>query len=635
MGNSVAGKIRIDLLANSVQFTTEMKSAGKAVDGFAAEYERSARRISQSQKSIAADIERRQAAWGETMKELRPEIRDRSGYYPKPNSADMLGWYAMERSTRGSGSYGWLRAEVRNKSMSPLWGSSYGGMLGREEAEWAAARGAEVGRYSGLGGDNGLFRSMRGLGQMALGRGPMGMVSRMGMAVEDMSAATKGLGVFAAVLAVAHKFAAQLGKEIKNTREEAIKLGKTYDQLAAERGMPKYSRFTEGGALAVTEIHKGAASAVTEIHKGAKGIGAWLTGAAVSGADWLFSGGGLWGQRGSVSAIADVARQEEESALWVKEIEDGAKKAAEAQKESAERAKEQAAALARVREAADSIPKSNFESWEEQVYGRDVIEDREYRKRRMEEAFRGGRTTEGVEYDLQLIQNRRRENTMLGRANAALEGIQGSPLERYKQAMADAELRRQKDREQHRMDAEVRYWKLRRKALEDYYSEEFGLNAKRIQESLMSPTERFGKTVQGIQGLVNAGLLTPDQGRRATENERDKLRGELGIKDPLKDFSDWMKKLSDAANSGFISPEEFNARREEMRRETVAAMIKDRAVSPVGAMEYGSQAAHQLIANAMVASPQLVEAKKTNAILDQIERNLRNISQPVGEPFYF
>jgi hypothetical protein len=157
-----------------------------------------------------------------------------------------------------------------------------------------------------------ILRALRGAGTAALGRGPLRPLAAMGIAIEDLSVPTKGIGLFTAGLLIAHMAAAKLGEEITHTREEANKLGKTYDQFVAEKGLPQHSRFVEGGALAAM---KG--------WEGAKAIGAGAFGLAVN----MFSGNGL---TGGTDAIAEETRLEEEAALRKQKAAEISKRAAEA-----------------------------------------------------------------------------------------------------------------------------------------------------------------------------------------------------------------------------------------------------------------------------------------------------------------
>jgi hypothetical protein len=209
-----------------------------------------------------------------------------------------------------------------------------------------------------------------------------------------------------------------------------------------------------------------------------------------------------------------------------------------------------------------------------------------------------------------------------------------------------------------RTDEQIQLWKklhdgqladeeilhaLRMKNLRDYYREAHDLDADRLARSLESPLESFNRRINSLRSAREAGVLTPGLADQAATKDIRNYRQQVGISDPLGDFTRSLEDLNDArdrlkGSEYAISDEEYNRRRDDLRKSAVSAMMNDnQSVSPIGAMEYGSMAAHQLIANAMVASPQLAEAKKTNALLDQQEKTLRAIEEntrnTAGEPF--
>jgi len=318
MSQSVASQIRIDLIANAAEFNAGLRSGSQGLGSFSEEYEKTAGRVRQSQKALAADLGGRADAWNTAMKELRPEIlahsqdprgnsRDALGSYamentamkelrpeilarsqdPRGNSRDALGSYAMENTAmkelrpeiqarsqdpRGNNRnmLGWYamennenipvdqaqRNQTRWKSMIP-WGNSYRTELTREAALTASALGSSANMvgasYQAAEKNVSGERSLMGVGRVLLGRTALAPLGEMNFATEGMSAATSGVGMFAAAMMTASNMASAMGQDIKQLREEAINLGMTYDELSRKKGLPEYSRTTEGGALMSSE----------------------------------------------------------------------------------------------------------------------------------------------------------------------------------------------------------------------------------------------------------------------------------------------------------------------------------------------------------------------------------------------
>ena len=235
---SVASEIRIDILANAARFKADMREAGREGFGSFQDEFKKFQRSFDAQKQVMERSVAETRAWKSAMVDLN---KDRGLFSPQ----DLM-------LTGAAGKDQALRNSMRWKEMLP--GNSMRVELTREAAETAAAIGASkqtvirslAGAEAELRSPS-FFGSLRGVGTAALGRGPLRPLSSMGVAIEDMSTATKGLGLFTAGLLIAHMAAASLGREIEETRNKANSLGQTYDQYVKRHGLPEHSQFVEGG----------------------------------------------------------------------------------------------------------------------------------------------------------------------------------------------------------------------------------------------------------------------------------------------------------------------------------------------------------------------------------------------------
>ena len=249
MSESVAGKIRIDVLMNTAGLSSGAKSGGNDIGGFAQECERAATKIEAAQKRITKAAVSEREAWVNAMRGTGDPLAGinegvRSDFAPgglMSLSPNQVGWQRQDKLLR------------QGISSSP-WGMSTVSSLSAAQAELAARRGAEMGLgggegmgaggggEEGMGGGRGFggrdSMRFRELGRAILGRGAMRPLAEMGVASEGLSTATMGLAAFAGGAMIAQHAAAELGNEIKNLREQANALGMTYDELAAKKGLP-------------------------------------------------------------------------------------------------------------------------------------------------------------------------------------------------------------------------------------------------------------------------------------------------------------------------------------------------------------------------------------------------------------
>jgi hypothetical protein len=627
---SVASQIRIDILANAARFKADMREAGREGFGSFQDEFKKFQRSFDAQKQVMERSLAETRAWKMAMVDLN---KDHSLFSPQ----DLM-------LAGAAGKDQGLSNSMRFKEMLP-WGNSMRVELTREAAETAAAIGASkqtvirslAGAEAELRSPS-FFGSLRGVGTAALGRGPLRPLSSMGVAIEDMSMATKGLGLFTAGLLISQMAAASLGRKITETREKANSLGQTYDQYVKRKGLPEYSRSTEGGALTAMHGWEGA-------KEFGKGLAAGTFGAVVD----------FFGNT-DVSKIAESARSDEQNKLWERGMAMRTTQIQEAQQGLGGLHRE----LAGLQGTSEQLSRQEwiekFKPTDFQIKAWDDLSLKIYKAKAAKEAesmagglfkeltaaqkpdskgeseylqklYESGMGGDDIAANLRLFRQHRTELGQLTRANSAAASLM-SPEDKYRQAMGDAETWH----EYHhgRMQDEQTYQAMRMKAQQDYYREAAGLDAKQLKEEAKSDIERFRIRRATLQNMAESGALTTEEAMNAQDRDRLKERQRLGISDPLGDYGRSLKDLREALDAGLIEQGEFNKRRKELRSKTIKEIEKDdfHEVHPVGAMQAGSMEAHALIVNSMLADPKVKIAQDANAKLDQIEKNTRQ--QPIG-----
>jgi len=585
MGASVAGQIRIDFLANAAQFTAGTRDARRDLGSFAEEYERTAGRVRQSQDALARDLQTRADAWRDAMRSLREDVRNYSGYDPRPNSRDMLGWYAMENLAASPVDLA-LRRQTRLRSLLPF-GMSTRTELSRDEAEWAAMQGGQM-----QGGQD--FGPLRTLGRLALGRAAVGPFGAVIGATEGMSAATKGGGLFAAGLLVAHRFAADLGREIKQVREEANRLGMTYEQFAKQQGLSTYGPATEGGALAATAGWSGL-----------KGMAAWTWGKLVNAASLGMA---------DVSALADLEKEKEAQRLHAREL------AAQARQEQAVRQRREAAM-----QGADKMLESMARETAILAGGehtRYLFERDDMTKRLIEGGVAPGEVRRRIEqFDAQWAARDRAREQVEARAMVEANRNPGEVL-RDELGRLDW-LYRQKQLN------EEEYHRLRLRKLEGYYQTRTGLDTESARQELLSPGQRWQETADMLR-RQGAALGWPTAatdtlvGRRFLDVKRA-----YGLSTGAEDYAAGLGQL--AADRRLLSDEEFRDAQRNLRRAAFQALTEvSQRVTPAAAMAVGSREAHAAVVQSQLAGQQVKLAVAANAKLDAIEKNTNRMLQRLG-----
>jgi len=164
---SVAGSIRIEMIANTARFTGGLREGGQALNSFHDQFQKVQRGFN-SQKAVGERIGAESAAWKSSMKELRAD-------YGMNARGSMLPWYSMERMNLRPDQA--ERNRIRWANMLP-WGNTMRTTLTAEAAATAAAIGdgtkkighalrASHGELTLLAGEIGGAAGFGGLGMMA------------------------------------------------------------------------------------------------------------------------------------------------------------------------------------------------------------------------------------------------------------------------------------------------------------------------------------------------------------------------------------------------------------------------------------------------------------------------------------
>jgi hypothetical protein len=467
-------------------------------------------------------------------------------------------------------------------------------------------------------------------GRMTVGKRALAPLREMGLAVDGFSFGTKALGGFTAATLLAQHASTALGSQIRQVREEAINSGKTFDQLAGERGLWNgMSRHTEGAAL----------GAETGYQKGVLGSLAWGFGHLANFTNWAT------GSDARVSSIADDARNEEESRRHQKhdyEAQGGVDALLSRYRqlamgsEAASRyewltrfqpSQEQigkwdslTAAIKRLDAAASATAheKSTLNAWEDAVNGPGARQERDYRANRQAAGAWPGDT----ERNIDTMRQRRSETDALGRANALAIGTQSeTPEQRYGKSMQDIELWR--SYHNRRMEDERTYQSMRRTATQSYFRDAMGLDAKAIRDRIAGPQGQYEREQTNLyQHGADVGL-TPDEVKRGGNLRAEDERKRLGVSNPLGDYARDVAEHRRAVENRTITPDEFAGWQKKRRQSALGEMIADEpSVAPTAAMASGSDAAHAVITGAMVGDPKTAAAGGADKALDATNKLL-------------
>lgn len=225
MGSSVAGSIRVDILADAARFKAGMQEAGReGFSGFEQEFQRFEKRFAGG-KAIADRAQKEQSGWVKAM-------RMGDGPGTKGPLADAHGF--MGGASRDLG----LAKEVRYKSMLP-WGMSMRTEMSKEAALTAAAIGQESGKI--VKGLSGAMREIGGTAAASAGYGgAFSAVGKFAAGHPVLTAATIGVGYVANQMRERDILAREVRKNAKisgQSTEDTSKL------MAVGVEMPMVSKF--------------------------------------------------------------------------------------------------------------------------------------------------------------------------------------------------------------------------------------------------------------------------------------------------------------------------------------------------------------------------------------------------------
>jgi hypothetical protein len=668
---SVAGQIRIDLLANSAQFKAGMREAGREGFGSFRDEAEKFDRWFESRKQVTARMGEEGANWQQAMYGAGGAMHDPYGYG------------LSTAGDKGPSANSLTSLRARQLSLLP-WGTSMRTEMSREAALTAAAIGEakqtvvnrlsraaaeigqEVGTAAGIGGPVGRVLGLANahpvmaLGTLALGyelehvrqryqlaNEVRGESLMLGQSAEDTSR-MKGIGFDAHMLTRFQRNMSDKGPEAMGA---FAKLGLNPDALAAKPLIDalkdvgdafdsKVTRAADRSSVAMHLFGRGGADVIATLSdmkrrmdllgerqiidatavERAKSIEAALTRASnkLDKALALGSGG--------ESGFKNIARTLELLANpfdWKHSVRTFAKE--DAREENAARKEEDRIAKDRIASAkalADA-PRLQMEATirtardtlARMVDDPAMIARAEYLGKLMTGGMKAGSPqfqTAMKDYDYAL-------------GGAKLEGMRGSvakPEERYEKEM-DALDRLY----QGRGERDDLYWRLAKKHAEDYYREVAGLDEKNLRQQLASPLERYRRGMDALDKAGKALGFDPELMRRGQADLSRNLRGGLGITDWRQDYAKDFRDLSEARGS--MRPEEYDRRRRQLRERATGDATQDiKDVSPIPAMERGGLAAYQMIVNSMLQDPKTKAAEEANKVLDQIEKNTRPVPLP-------
>jgi hypothetical protein len=212
MGSSVAGQIRIDLIAQAAQFSAGIRGGRQELGSFREEVDRLNKSFD-SAKNAQKRFEQSEAAWETAMRRLggsaadplnRRRVRLEGDYLSTGFFDPLAGPGRIDQARRN---------EIRWKSMVP-WGNSLRVELTREAAETAALLGSQ--KQTLIKEFSRSARELAGAGAGAMGFGGI-FGKAAAFATSPMGAATIGLTAVAGTIAHAVREHDQIAREVRIT----------------------------------------------------------------------------------------------------------------------------------------------------------------------------------------------------------------------------------------------------------------------------------------------------------------------------------------------------------------------------------------------------------------------------------
>ncbi len=647
MANSVAGQIRIDLLANVAQFKAGMREAGREGLGGFTEEAAKFNRGSKTQKSIAESISREKDAWRAGMTSARKEMEADFG----KNRYDTLAFNSLSRMNRTHDLA--QERQIRIKSYSP-WGMTMRTELSREAALTAAAIGegkqkivrsltsamgeigmhtANAGGWGGVAGTVGRFAMGHPLltgtaltaGFMAkqihdrdILAGEIKAASRtLGQGSEDTSRLMAS-GFDQPTLSKFQKSMSDQSPEVlaafSKLNLDPNKLGtepllqsllKVRDALEenvrnpADRASIAMHLFGRGGATMIATLdemkEKLALVGDHEIIKPSdiERVEAWehaLKGAGNTLSELnLAAGRALGSQSGFVT---NLMRDIEGIGAFLKDGMAGIDKLRERYK----------------KEDHDANPVNAKIKQDARIAATKLANEGERYAAAMQKANEKVQSLKDRVEDLTVGSEKAARNRFFREATAAGINVPDriALMKKYDAAVAENKQKEQNDKEAKQREQDV---KQRERDMDSF------------RDRYRKPEERRADELAKARDLFGENSETHN---RVKDLQREQSRNALGVKDPLGDYLKDMDEGRAAFDRGdFESQEEYGTWVKDKRTSAIQGMMGNRpSASPVGAMEAGSAAAHSIIAQNMIADPKVKIGQDIKTILEKIEKGL-------------
>ncbi len=716
MADSVAGKIRIDLLANAAQFNAGLRDASRSMGDFYSEFDRLSKKFN-SQKSLADRAAKERSAWADTM-------HGNGGVLNEYLTANDMSFKSDQA----------LRNSLRYKSMIP-WGNSMRTELSREAAETAALIGSKskfiknqlasaIKDMSIQAGDAAGFGGLIGtVGKFAAGHPVLtaaaltgGYMVKQAFDRDELARSIKReslmLGQSAMDTSLLHgagfdpemgaRFLRSMSDQAPEQLEAFKKLHLSADDLSAKplkdalldvaKGFSAIRNPADRASAAMHLFGRSGAEVIATLdslqtkfdlvgdHDLIKAddvtkVKSWdnaCKGAYNTISDLAYVAGRMTGLYDGTAT--DLFRRVENAGHVLRLDWEGLEKsqtrqakedyntehAAElekariAQEKLAREAERESIARQKSSEHLKALDKKIYEA----RYGKEASDRKDYYDELVklgikdkpvpQEWSQYAKENAPGQYLSQLmriydeshaIDKKRLADEESQRKDEALRKTLSeramSPKQKYDEEISDATRLFGKTKSDIETLASIK-----RKALEEYYQAEAGLSAKQFKEEFKSTKEKFRDRLEWLDKMgADKGLgLSSKEVLAAKERAGEDYRKSLGLNDPLGDYQKKLRDLDEALklgkDRGGITEEQFKRTRDKLRRSAVSEMISDvRDVSPVSAMQAGSSAVQNLIAQSQLHDPKVQLAKQAAEKLDAIERNTRN--QATDKPVVF
>ena len=178
-----------------------------------------------------------------------------------------------------------------------------------------------------------------------------------------------------------------------------------------------------------------------------------------------------------------------------------------------------------------------------------------------------------------------------------------------------------------RIGSEEAYKRVRLKYLSEYYQAEFGLDAKRLEDATKTGLDILNRERSGLAGMRSEGVISEEARGRGDRDARDRYRSSLGISDPVEMYRRKQEELEAAKKAGEITPEEYDRQSKRNKRSAVGESLADQQdLQLMGAARSGSAAAYSMVVQSEVNDPKVQLARDTVTKLDSIDKTLKTLA---------